>query len=207
MSITVPNALILAGGKSTRLGQDKVGLHWSGSIMLRRMMNLATPFCDQVFVSGRNPDQHKIDAPWIPDQYTGIGPIGGIISGLRTLGTPLLVLACDLPLLDSESLTLLLGENARRPKEKVMTTFLQKETGFIESLIAVYQPSALEWLEESAENGIYKLSRAIPPEKRHHIEYSAAESNTFFNINYPKDLEKLRDIERQKLARIAQEHL
>lgn len=186
---------VLAGGKSTRLGTDKVCLPYSGETMLQRMVSLARLFCDDIYISGRNPKELNVTEPWIQDEEQGQGPIGGIISGLRQLRRPLLVLACDLPLLDTNTLSDLVAARGKRPATAVMTTFLQQETGWIEALVSVYEPEALPLLEESAAKGVFKLSAALPPPVRHHIPYSQSEAQVFFNINFPADLAILRQVE------------
>jgi len=190
--------MVLAGGRSRRLGQDKVLLLQDGETFLARSVGLLTRHCAPVLVSGRDPavpDERGVrtgvDARWLPDAVAGIGPMGGIIAGLRELARPLVVIACDLPLLDDRTLARLLAFRESRPSTALMTTFLQRETGFIESLVAVYEPGALEYLEASCEQGIYKLSRALPRELRHELPYSQEEAAVFFNINRPQDLEQL----------------
>jgi molybdenum cofactor guanylyltransferase len=195
-------AMVLAGGKSRRLGQDKVLLHYSGATLLRRSVDLLRSLEFEVVISGRDPElagpngaTPDVDAPWLPDVIEGVGPMGGIISGLRHFFAPLLVIACDLPLLDASVLLHLQEHRRSRPEGTVMTTFVQEDTGFIESLVAVYEPEALPLLEASCEAGVYKLSRALPRESRHELPYGPEQRHCFFNINYPHDLEQLRQLE------------
>ncbi|WP_461211299.1 molybdenum cofactor guanylyltransferase [Desulfocurvus sp. DL9XJH121] len=190
-----PAALVLAGGKSRRLGTDKVILPYSGGTLLTRTAELAQRFCDQTWISGRDPGGFGLDLPWLPDDRPGLGPIGGILTGFAHIRRPLLVLACDLPLLDAATVGRLLAAREQRPASAVMTTFMQRETGWIESLVAVYEPEAAPLLDAAAKQGMYKLSRALPPEVRHHILYSQDEAGPFFNINFPADLAMLRRVE------------
>lgn len=190
--------MVLAGGRSRRLGQDKVLLRYDGATLLARAVGLLRCFCDKVVVSGRDPAKPDaqgitpgVEARWLPDAVQGIGPMGGIMAGLATLRLPLLVIACDLPLLDKPTLTRLLAFRDQRPPGAVMTTFLQQKTGFIESLVAVYEPEALAYLEASREAGVYKLSSAVPRELRHELTYAPEEGRPFFNINRPQDMEAL----------------
>lgn len=194
------NALVLAGGKSTRLGTDKVVLPFSGRTLLARMVELAGRHCARVWVSGREPGALGVDAPWLPDDEPGMGPLGGILTGLRHIGGPLLVLACDLPLLDDQTVRRLLAARAARPPQAVMTTFLQPATGYIEALVAVYEQGCAPLLAEAGARGLYKLSRAVPPGVRHHIPYSQQESGVFFNINYPADLAMLERVRATECA-------
>lgn len=198
---STPCGLVLAGGKSTRLGLDKVGLNYSGQVMLSRMVKLARSFCKEVYVSGRNPAELGVNAPWMADAVVGIGPMGGILTALKELQRDILVLACDLPLLDKDTIEALLKAHRSCPAGKAMTTFLQSETGYIEALVAVYTPAAIPLLEHAVQKNIYKLSRAIPEEMRHHLTYSRDKAGVFFNINFPADLAMLRQVEAVRAAR------
>jgi len=182
--------LILAGGASRRLGRDKRQVLWSGQSLLERALDLAGQCCEEVWVSGCDLVAEKA-AGWLPDAIPGIGPIAGVLTGLRTLRCPLLVLACDMPLLKEAMLHRLLDAWQEKPEDRVMTAFVQ-ENGFIQSLAAIYEPAAVPFLTASVERGEYSLRLAIPPEKRHPVAYAGYEARYFFNLNSPEDLEKLR---------------
>lgn len=195
--------LVLAGGRSTRLGQDKVVLPLNGQSLLARTVGLAAQFCVRVVVSGRDPADLGADLgadpgpdlDWLPDDEPGHGPIGGILTGLAHLGGPLLVLACDLPLLDAATVARLAEHRVGRPAGTVVTTFLQSATGFIEPLVAVYEDLARPHLAAALAAGERKLARALPAAGRHLIPYGPAEAHVFFNVNFPADLAVLSRLE------------
>lgn len=199
----LPFGMLLAGGKSTRLGRDKVLERVEGQTLLARSLGLLRQVCRQVVVSGRDPsilagESALVRAtPWLPDDQPGRGPMGGIATCLRARGPrggPVLALACDLPFLDRETLDRLVWERAHRAPGTVMTTYFQPATGYIESLVAIYEPEALPLLEAAMADGGYKLSRAVPPALRHHIPYDPEAAQVFFNINFPADLALLRRV-------------
>jgi len=181
-------AVILAGGKSRRLGRDKAAVVLDGLPMLARVVRLAGTFCPGVAVSGRDPAPLVEGVPWFLDETGGVGPLGGIVTALERFNTSCLVLSCDLPLLDAATLETLLAAWRSRPGHAVMTTFQQIETGFIEALVAVYEPQAATLLRRANEEGCRKLSRAIPAALRHVVMYSTADARPFFNVNTPADL-------------------
>lgn len=193
----VLTGLVLAGGRSTRLGQDKVELPLNGQSLLARTAGLAVRFCSRVVVSGRNPADLGLDLDWLPDDEPGHGPMGGILTGLAHLGGPLLVLACDLPLLDEATVARLVEHRGSRPPGTVVTTFLQSATGFIEPLVAVYEDLARPHLAAALAAGERKLARALPEACRHLIPYGPEEAHVFFNVNYPADLAVLSRLGRQ----------
>jgi molybdopterin-guanine dinucleotide biosynthesis protein A len=184
--------LVLAGGRSRRLGRDKALIEISGRSLLRRSVELLATVCVHVSVSGRDPSSFGLDLDWFLDDIPGIGPMGGIVTALRLFKEPCLAISCDLPLLDGATLRRLVDARRHKSDDAVMTTFLHPEVGYIQSLVAIYEPEALPFLLKAAEKGMHKLSQAIPPDRRCHIPVSPAQSEVFFNLNYPADLAEMR---------------
>jgi len=105
--------LVLAGGQSSRMGQDKARLPWPGaeSLLAHMLAFLEDCGCSQVLVSGNYPEHQGI-----PDRRTGLGPLGGIDAVLasgRIVCPWLLVVPVDMPLLDRVSLQTLLATAQR----------------------------------------------------------------------------------------------
>jgi molybdopterin-guanine dinucleotide biosynthesis protein A len=93
------SGFVLAGGKSTRMGQDKALLNWYGVTLLDHMVELLRRVADPVQVVGRDP---------FPDRLPGLGPLSGIATGLETSSTDAnLFVAVDLPLLTEDFLKFL----------------------------------------------------------------------------------------------------
>ncbi len=191
----LPCGVVLAGGKSTRLGRDKAFVAWRGDDLLGQAVRRLQAFLPEVRVVGRDPAAHGLDVPWLLDDVPGLGPAGGVLTALRALGRPCLVTSCDLPLLTDEILSVLLAAWARRPAERLVTTFLQVETGYIEALVSVYEPGAAAVIEAALAGGTRKLSAIFTPALRHHIPYSRDDAMPFFNVNFPADLAVLRALE------------
>ena len=142
--------VVLAGGRSTRLGQDKVRLRLPGDgrDMLARTADLLAACTGGVVISCRAPDagEETLALPGIrsiPDAKPGLGPLGGVWSALRELRQPILVLSCDLPFMDMPTLRRLIDARGARPPEALMTTFQQAETGFIEALVSIWVDRAV----------------------------------------------------------------
>ncbi len=190
--------IILAGGKSTRLGHDKARIIFSGASLLSRAVDLLKRHCPSVYIVGRTFDEHGLNIPSFLDLVPGCGPAGGIATILRELRQPCLVLSCDLPLMDDRMLRRLRAGWREKPDHALMTTFQQEDTGFIESLVAIYEPQALPLLEQAFTQGLYQLNRILPSELRHHLPYPHSEATPFFNINHPADLSMLRQLESVK---------
>ncbi|WP_457572328.1 molybdenum cofactor guanylyltransferase [Desulfovulcanus sp.] len=186
--------VVLAGGKSSRLGRDKARLRFKGQELLQRSVALLQEICPFTCVVGRDASAHGLDVPWMLDDIPGIGPMGGIITALRRLRSSCLVISCDLPFLNDKMLARLVDARNRIGYQKPMTAFWEEATGFVESLVAVYEFEALKFLDRSFKKGCYKLSQAIGPDFRCHVSYSEAEKKYFLNINYPEDIKLLKDM-------------
>ncbi|MGH8306210.1 MAG: NTP transferase domain-containing protein, partial [Steroidobacteraceae bacterium] len=135
--------LVLTGGRSTRMGQDKAALPYQGRAQLERAMALLGPHVERAFVSVR-PDQR--DDPLrrgfeqITDTRENLGPAAGLLAAQeRYPDSAWLVLACDLPLLNEATLAHLL--KARAP-ERAATAFRSSHDGLPEPLCAVYEPAS-----------------------------------------------------------------
>lgn len=197
--------VVLAGGLSSRLGEDKVRLTLpcpagqagqGGQDMLTRTLRLLLSCTGEVAVSCR---ASRDVSPWrrIPDEVEGLGPLGGMYSVLKAEARPIFVLSCDLPFMNETVLRRLLAARATRPEGAVMTTFRQAETGFIEALVAIYEPDSLPWFEAALAKGIRQLNMVVPESLRCDVVYARDQALPFFNLNYPADLEAARRLAEQ----------
>jgi molybdopterin-guanine dinucleotide biosynthesis protein A/molybdopterin converting factor small subunit len=137
--------LVLAGGRSTRMQRDKAALEYAGRSQLERAVELLSPLVERVFISVR-PDQTgdplRARFPQIVDSDQVEGPIAGIVAAQsRHPDVAWLVLACDLPLLDEETLQHLL--RGRRPARQA-TAYRSSHDALPEPLCAIYEPSSRE---------------------------------------------------------------
>lgn len=146
--------LVLAGGRSTRMQRDKAALEYAGRSQLERAVELVTPLVERVFVSVRRDqtgDPLRARFAQIVDSGDVAGPIAGIIAAQsRHPDAAWLVLACDLPLLDSRTLEHLLG--SRRP-ERQATAYRSSHDGLPEPLCAIYEPSSREAIRAHIASG------------------------------------------------------
>src|ERR1700704_3068714 len=98
-SVDNVTAFVLAGGKSSRMGQDKAFLQLGGRTLLDRALDLAKNAVDGVFIVG-SAEKFASLGPVVEDIYPGHGPLGGIHAALTRTSTDLnLIIAVDLPFL------------------------------------------------------------------------------------------------------------
>jgi molybdenum cofactor guanylyltransferase len=147
-------ALVLAGGRSTRMGRDKAALDYSGRSQLERAVELLQPLAASVHVSVRadqSSDPLRSRFPQIVDHDSVEGPAAGIHAAqLHDAGAAWLVVACDLPQLDPATLQYLI---AHRDTSRTATAFRSSHDGLPEPLCAIYEPASAPALESLLASG------------------------------------------------------
>jgi molybdopterin-guanine dinucleotide biosynthesis protein A len=117
--MTPPDAFLLAGGRSSRMGRDKALLPVDGLTFLERVARAASPVARTITVIGREGSFAGYRA--LPDLRPGLGPLAAIETALSSATTPAaLVVACDLPLVSTALLELLLDVAAAETESIVV---------------------------------------------------------------------------------------
>ncbi|WP_205500821.1 NTP transferase domain-containing protein [Rufibacter psychrotolerans] len=136
--------LVLSGGQSSRMGQDKGLIPYHGISQRQHLYQLLQPFCSKVYLSVRPGQENQVepDLNYLVDTHDLRGPINGILSALRQHPTAAwLVVACDLPLVTPNTLDKLVIE---RDTSKVATAYAQNGSDLPEPLLAIWEPQAYE---------------------------------------------------------------
>lgn len=95
------SALILAGGESRRMGQDKASLVLDGQTLLQRMASIVQPLFNEVIVSVRQ-RRGETGLPQVCDDPAHVGPLAGLAAGLQGSRTSwLFAVACDMPFISA----------------------------------------------------------------------------------------------------------
>ncbi len=152
--------LILTGGKSQRMGEDKGSIEYHGKAQREYEAELAQKFCNRTFISLRKNQDELIQSRHtkIYDTFEGLGPFGGLLSAFqKEPNAAWLTLACDLPYLDLSTLKQLVSQ---RNPTKLATCFYNPETEFPEPLITIWEPQAYPVLLEFLSQG-YACPRKV----------------------------------------------
>ncbi|MES2268709.1 MAG: NTP transferase domain-containing protein [Bacteroidota bacterium] len=195
----VLNGLVLAGGKSTRMGIDKGTMNWFGKEQRYHMADLLKKHCSEVFISCRDEDQQKeIDADYLTltDTFTGLGPYGAILSAFRQQpDAAWLVVACDLPLVDANLLQHLV---TNRSTATIATAFQSNYQDFPEPLITIYEPKSYPVLLQFLAQG-YSCPRKVLINSDVTV-LQAPDKDALANVNTPEELERIKGILQQKIT-------
>ena len=153
-NVSVRHALVLAGGRSRRMGMDKAALAVGAEDQLARTVALARECVPNVYVSVRADQRDealRARYPQVVDRYSELGPLAGIMSALEFhRDAAWLIVACDLPALDVTSLSYLVG---RVNAGTIATAFAAEDSGLPEPLCAVWMPAALGACHEAVAVG------------------------------------------------------
>lgn len=145
--------LVLAGGKSTRMGTDKGMISYHGMPQREYLYHLLSRVCDETYVSIRHDQKGGFSESMqiIVDDDSYKGPYNGLLSAHnRFPEVAWLVLACDLPLIDLASLQELI---AGRDPNLLATAFADREDPLPEPLCAIWEPHALKKSKSYLESG------------------------------------------------------
>lgn len=150
--MTPLSGLVLAGGRSTRMQEDKAGLVFGRGPQLTEAYALIAPRVVRAFVSVRADQREeplRARFPQVVDGSEGQGPVAGILAAQALdPAAAWLVVACDLPLLDGATLDELI---AGRDPARLATAFRSAHDGLAEPLCAIWEPASasplLRWVQ------------------------------------------------------------
>lgn len=178
--------LILAGGKSSRMKKDKGAIDYFGKSQTAHLYELISPFCQETFVSCRDDQKnlpHLKRFPLVKDQFLDVGPMGGILSAQKLHpNASWLVVACDLPFLNSETIKDLIE---KRNPYKNGTCYLNPQRGWPEPLCSIYEPKSYHRLLQ-----FMGLGYSCPRKVLFNSEVKKLKLNdhkSLRNINHPEE--------------------
>jgi molybdopterin-guanine dinucleotide biosynthesis protein A len=189
----VMTSVVLAGGKSIRLGRDKALERIGGRPLIQYVIGRLSALGNEIIVVTSHTDSlPDLGVRKVADIYPDKGPLGGIYSGLKAAPTPFcLVVGCDMPLLNLALLRYLMD---------LATGFdvvLPRVDDNVEPLHAVYSRDCLEVIEGALQRNRLQIQRFFHEVKVRYVENAELsrfdpEHLSFFNVNSESDLERAR---------------
>jgi molybdopterin-guanine dinucleotide biosynthesis protein A len=184
--------LVLAGGKSERMGTDKCMLNWHGKEQCYYLADLLQQTCTETFISCR-PEQARMFDPVyavLPDNFTNIGPLGGILTALQAhKNGAVLAIACDLPLLNPGTIRFLVDH--RNPLTQA-TAFINPADGLPEPMITIWEPAISTALQAAVAAGNYGLRKILLANAITLVHPPHPEA--LLNANTPEEAQQIREI-------------
>jgi len=183
------SAVILAGGKSSRMGRDKAFLEFGGQTMLARQIKLARETgAEEVFISGRtDADYSGFGCRVLHDKFAAAGPLAGIERALTATTSPLLfVLAVDLPEMNAAFLQRLRADCAEN------VGIISRANEKIEPLAAFYPKAAqplAEVLLRAEHNALTTFAgHCVRSRLARFVALTVGDARYFVNLNTASDL-------------------
>lgn len=195
------DGLILAGGKSTRMGgRHKGNLVYQDSTFMEEIIREFHKETDSIWISyGQDIHKEYAGCRIVTDEYPDCGPIGGIHAGLCQCQSEwVMVAACDMPFLKIE-LYRFLREALRQSDHEARETVnsyagvVPVTDGRIHPLAAIYRKNMAETLEEQIRNRNYRMTEALKRQKILYIDVSENQRirRMLQNINTISEYEQL----------------
>ncbi|WP_308992280.1 molybdenum cofactor guanylyltransferase [Mariniflexile litorale] len=176
--------IILSGGKSSRMGNDKGFLLYDGKPFVQYSIDALKPLVSRIMIVSNNEDYDVFGLERIEDVIENAGPLAGIYSGLKQSSTTYnLVLSCDIPLISTEILKKLI--DAVEGDYEVIQI---KSQGKNMPLIALYKKSCEDVFLKLLKDGERRLQFAVNQCKVKNVILNNEEVFFTKNINTPEQL-------------------
>lgn len=190
------SAIVLAGGRATRLGgTNKALLKVGGMRIIDRVLGALRPLTDQIILVGHLAESLDFpDVEVIPDAYPGAGSMPALQTGLRASRNDVaLVVGCDMPFLSTSLLRQILDLS------NGFDVAVPRIGPHLEALHAAYRRSCIPVIEDYLRRRDLKIIDFYPSVRTREVsevELRALDPDlsSFFNVNTPEDLEKARAI-------------
>lgn len=184
--------IILAGGKSSRMGTDKGEVLLKEKKLIEHVLEAVSPVTNSIFIIANNNNYNYLGYPVYRDLIKDCGPIGGIYTGLMHSETEQnLILSCDTPLINTELLNYII---LNRDDSEITVA---ENQGKIEPLCALYSKKCAEKFKELIKQNEFKITHAMSFFNTKRVPISEKQDfyseRLFFNINTPLDLQELED--------------
>ena len=195
--------IILSGGKSSRMGENKSFMKIYNEYIIEKITNIMKSVFQEVIIITNEPELYEfLNINSYTDIYKNIGPLAGIHSGLKYSNTDLnFIISCDIPLINSEIIVSIV-EYTSNSLIKV-----PKADGYIQQLCGLYNKTLIPIIEtiicdENIENRdsiqskrkckIHQLINSVDSCIIEEIEkLNGYKENIFFNMNNIEDYQKI----------------
>ncbi len=181
--------IILAGGKSSRMGTDKGLMTFQGKRLVEYAIELLQPFCSEIIISTNQAGYEGFGFKTVSDVYRDCGPVGGLHAALSESNYDYnLIVSCDVPFVEPDLLHIVLAET------EGFDAVVPVHRGGIEPLVAVYRKEMASFFENQLIEKNYKMQRIIQSCNLNlvNVEHLVDKHpRLFYNLNRPEELSQL----------------
>ena len=187
------NAVILVGGKSSRMGTNKAFLELKGKTFIELQIELLREMFDEISISANTPSEYEyLNLPIFKDIYPGKGPLGGIYTSLiNSSSLHTFMLACDMPFVGPELIKHL------KDLTKEYDVVIPKSENGLEPLHAFYSKNCIEPIKRELDENNLRIRSFFPQVNVKIVELDSLASSDHFknsikNLNTMTDYEDVR---------------
>jgi molybdenum cofactor guanylyltransferase len=184
--------VILAGGQSSRMQQDKALLMLNGVPLLRRVYDVSVKCTSEVYILSPWPERYQAALPvncrWLLESPPSQGPLLAFRQSLSQISADwILLLACDLPCLDA---AIIRGwiRDLENVEEKAIAYLAPQSKGW-EALCGLYRRNCRSSLDDFVQAGGQSFQQWLQTELV--ISMPVTAPQIFTNWNYPEDVQPL----------------
>lgn len=207
------SGIVLAGGRSRRMGVDKAFLDLGGQPLIEIVLGRLSRVADEIIVVTNEPEKFaSLGIALVGDVYRGQGTLAGIHAGLQAARYQYsLVVACDMPFLNPNLLRFMALLAAdydlvmprlmpeKEPTASTAEAAKRAKDRNLHPLHAIYSKACLPHIEETLQGDDWRVIAFLPTVRvryveRDEIELFDPQHLSFFNINTPADLDRAREL-------------
>jgi len=184
--------VVLAGGRSSRYGENKALVKLDGVSLIERVLCAVEAIFHRVVVITNTPDDYAfLEVPMFEDLVKGLGPLGGIYTGLKVIKDPAgFFVACDMPFLNPRLIRYMVG------LRDDFDVVVPKVSGKIEALHGLYTTRCVDSIERLIRTGTYQVFRFFSSVSVRFVTDDEVRIwdprlGSFLNINTPVELYRL----------------
>ena len=179
--------IILAGGKSSRMGEDKGLMLLDGIPMIEHIIHVFKQLNIPILIISNNAKYQQFGFPVFPDIVTDKGPAGGILTALsKTKTSTNIIVSCDTPFITEELILFLFKQH-----QNSQITYPVHENR-AHPLIGIYEKETFQLFQESIDLGELKLRSILKKAKTNRVKLPSSlflnEKNCLANINTREEL-------------------
>ncbi len=183
---------IIAGGQSRRMGQDKAFVELGGKALIEHVIERSHDLgqAETILITNKPADFQQLALPMYCDVMPDTGSLGGIYTALmQAQSRDVLVLACDMPFINTELLRYMI---ARMDADTDIV--VPRVAGYPQGLHAIYKKTCIEPIREQLEAHRLKIIRFYDRMRVRYLDEKETsafdpDGHSFTNLNTPAELE------------------
>jgi len=183
-------AVVLAGGKNTRIGREKSLIELNGSLLLAQELEVLEKIFQRILLVTSKPEVISNFKQYskASDQFKDCGPLAGIHAALAELNQDIFVFGCDMPYLNET----IIRQQLANYNQVNYQALVPKHIEGIEPLHAIYSKTCLQPVQDQLTKGNYSVRSFFKQINIHYQEFEEEDIKWFFNINTEADLDKVK---------------